>query len=160
MIFAFLLFPFFSFASITQDEVAVTDKLSFNFKTVCQKMVTHETPLIEVISGTELDCMGKKIKVGDFCEKEMVTDPYYLRGYINQEKKQVICLSGKKVNFKYVCGPRADKELCGEDAKKSCEVVKPKLAFRLDLIESSYDQNEKGLKRLKCHFGSLPLNKY
>lgn len=122
-------------------------------------MVTHETPLIEVVSGTELDCMGKKIRVGEFCEKQLITDPYYLRGYIDSEKKEVVCISGKKVNFKYVCTKLADKELCTEDAKKSCEVIKLKLAYRLDLVESVYDKNAKGLKRLNCRFESLPLSK-
>lgn len=122
-------------------------------------MVTHETPLIEVISSTELDCMGKKIRVGDFCEKQLVTDPYYLRGYINSEKNEVVCISGKKVNFKYVCAKLADKELCGDDANKSCAVIKSKLAYRLDIVESVYDKNEKGLKRLNCKFESLPLVK-
>ena len=35
--------------------------------------------------------------------KKMVTDPYYLRAYIDKEKREVVCQSGKKVLFKYLC---------------------------------------------------------
>jgi hypothetical protein len=88
MIYTLLLFPFLVFANVIQDDVSTTDKIPFSFKTVCQKMVTHESPLIEIISGTELDCMGKKVDVGIFCDKEMAADPYYLRGYVDKLKKE------------------------------------------------------------------------
>lgn len=155
----YLLFiiPFLSFAGVIQDNVNVVDRAEFSFKTVCSKSVTHEAPLIEVVSGTEIDCMGKKVKVGAFCEKELAADPYYLRGYVDKEKAKVICVSGKKVLFKYLCVKLSDKELCGNDAKKSCLVIQNKLAKRLDMIHHSFVKNEKGIKQLNCFFESLPL---
>lgn len=152
MIITLLLFPFFAFATILQDDVSTTDKAPYSFKEVCSRMVTHETPLIDVVSGTELDCMGKKIDVGVFCDKAMAADPYYLRAYINKEKKEVICHSGKKVFFKFQCVSVQDRHLCGKDSKKSCEYIKEKLAKRLDLVKFSVEKNI-----LTCQFESLPL---
>ncbi len=158
MIFALILFPILSFANILQDDVAVTDKIRHSFKAVCTKMVTHEAPLIEIVSGTQLDCMGKKINVADFCDKESVTDPYYLRAYIDAATKEVVCVSGKKVLFKYQCVKLSDKNLCAQDAKVSCAFIQEKLAKRLDMVHSSIVKNEKGIKQLNCFFESLPLS--
>ena len=157
MIFAILLLPLFAFSNVIQDDVSTTDKIRFSFKTVCQKMVTHETPLIEIVSGTVLDCMGKKIDVGNFCDKEMAADPYYLRAYVDRESKEVVCHSGKKVLFKYQCVKLSDRILCDSKAQVSCQQMKQKLAKRLDLVHASIIKNEKGIKELNCYFESLPL---
>jgi len=96
MIFAFILLPLISFAHVIQDDVSITEKSRFSFKTACSKLVTHESPLIEVVSGTELDCMGKKVEVSQFCEKELAADPYYLGAFVDKENKEVVCVSGRK----------------------------------------------------------------
>lgn len=101
--------------------------------------------------------MGKKADVGVFCDKEMAADPYYLRGYIDQTKKEVICVSGKKVIFKFLCVRKKDEKMCNLEAKKACEFIQGKLAKRLDLVHSSFLKNEKGQKQLNCFFESLPL---
>ncbi len=157
MILTLLLFSSLSFAGVIKDDVATTEKARFDFKTVCSKMVTHESPLIEVVSGTELDCMGKKISVNKFCEKEMVQDPYYLRAYVDRDMKEVVCHSGKKVLFKYQCVKLTDRSLCESAAKNSCTQIKEKLAKSLDLVHASTTKNEKGIKELNCYFESLPL---
>ncbi len=155
---AFLFFLIsFSYAGVVRDEVSVTDKVNFSWKTVCSKMVTHESPLIEPVSGTEIDCMGKKVSVSDFCFKEMAHDPYYLRGYVVESSKEVVCQSGKKVNFKYQCVRLADKQLCGQTAVRACEEIRQKLARRLDVVHQSFTRNEKGIKELNCYFEALPL---
>ncbi len=159
MILLFIFLPLFSFAEVIKDDVATTDKIPFSFRSVCDKMVTHEAPLIEVVSGTELDCMGKKVSVMDFCDKEMIQDPYYLRAYIDRDKKEVVCHSGKKVIFKYRCTKNSDKHLCTQKAKVSCLEIKMKLARRLDLVHSSVTKSEQGINELNCSFESLPLKK-
>lgn len=156
--FLIILLPFFSFAHIVQDDVSLTEKSRFPFKTVCSEMVSHETPLIEAVSGTELDCMGKKILVGQFCEKKLATDPYYLRAYLDKESKEAVCVSGKKVLFKYQCVKLSDQSLCSQTAEKSCLHIREKLAKRLDLIHASFVKTEKGIKQLNCFFESVPLN--
>lgn len=147
----------FSFAHVIKDDVTTTDKLKFSFQTVCRKMVTHESPLIEVASGTELDCMGKKVHVSAFCEKEMATDPYYLRAYVDTDAKEVVCQSGKKVMFKYLCVKLSDQDLCGREAKVACETIKQKLAKSLDTVHTSFTKNDKGIQQLNCYFEALPL---
>lgn len=158
MSYFFIFLSAFTFAHVVKDEILTTDKTTHSFKSVCEKMIPHESPLIEIVSGTVLDCMGKKITVGDFCEKELAQDPYYLRGYIDSTKKQVVCISGKKVYFKYQCVKLADKALCDIDSAKSCAVIKAKLARRLDLVHHSFTKNQVGIKELNCLFESLPLS--
>ena len=155
---AFLFFFIsFSYAGVVRDDVTVTEKSSFSWKTVCSKMVAHESPLIEPVSGTQIDCMGKKVDVSDFCSKELAHDPYYLRGYVREETKEVVCQSGKKVSFKYQCVRLADKKLCSLSAETACEEIRRKLARRLDIVHRSFTQNDKGIRELNCYFESLPL---
>lgn len=156
VLFIFFLISF-THAHVIQDDVSVTERSSFSFAHVCSKMVTHESPLIDVVSGSELDCMGKRVNVGEFCEKELAADPYYLRGSVSKTKKEVVCVSGKKVIFKYLCVKKTDGQYCGSSAKDSCEIIKKKLAHRLDLVHSSFTQNAKGIKELNCFFELLPL---
>ena len=157
MVYLFLILSNFAFSNVVQDDVSTIDRIRFSLKAVCQKMVEHESPLIEIVSGTELECMGKKVNVGIFCDKEMAADPYYLRAYVDQESKEVVCHSGKKVIFKFQCVKLKDKKLCESSAKASCEQIKVKLAKRLDTVHSSFTKNEKGIKELNCYFESLPL---
>lgn len=153
----FLLLPLTSLANVIQDDVAIVEKTRHSFKTVCIKSGYPDSPLIEVVNGTTLDCMSKKVDVAEFCDKEHVRDPYYLRGLIDQAKQEVVCVSGKKVLFKYQCVKLTDKALCSQDAKFACTYIQKKLARRLDIVHSSFVNNEKGIKQLNCFYESLPL---
>lgn len=153
-----LLVPFFSFAHIIQDDVSITEKSRHSFKYVCSKSGHPDSPLIEIAANTKLDCMGKKVEVGEFCDKEMAADPYYLRAYIDRSKQEVVCVSGKKVLFKYLCVKLSDREMCSQKAEASCKYIQKKLAKRLDMIHSSFVTNEKGIKQLNCFFESIPSN--
>lgn len=157
MIFAFLFLPLISFAHIVQDDVAVIEKSRHSYKYVCTKSGYPDSPLIDAVSGTVLDCMGKKIEVADFCDKELAADPYYLRAFIDKDKEEVVCVTGKKVFFKYQCVKLSDQKMCSQDPKKACEFIQKKLARRLDMVHSSFVRNEKGIKELNCFFESLPL---
>jgi len=154
MIYSLLLIPFLAFGHIIQDDVSVSDKSRHSLKQVCTKMGHVEAPLIDVVSGTQIDCMGKKVDVGEFCDKELAADPYYLRAYIDREKNEVVCVSGKKVLFKYLCVKLSDKAMCSQEAKVSCAYIQKKLAKRLEMIHASFVNNEKGIKQLNCFFDS------
>jgi hypothetical protein len=155
MVFFLLFLSTFSFSHIIQDDVSTTTKERFSLSTVCKKMVSHESPLIDVVSGTEIDCMGKKVSAINFCVKEMAQDPYYIRAYVDQSSKEVVCHSGKKVLFKYLCVKMSDKKYCDSNPKETCLSLKTKLAYRLDLIHSAVVKNEKGIKQLNCFYESL-----
>lgn len=159
MIFFIILISKFSFSHIVLDEVLTTDKIKYSLKDVCSKMVIHESPLIDIISSNTIDCMGKKIEVKDFCDKAMVQDPYYLRAYVDEASREVICHSGKKVNLKYQCTKISDQHLCVKDVKRNCLYFKEQLAKRLDYVEGSFSKSAKGVKEINCKFESLPLLK-
>lgn len=152
-----LLIPFLAFAHIIQDDVSVTEKSRHSLKQVCTKMGFVDSPLIDIVSGTQIDCMGRKVEVASFCDRELATDPYYLRAYIDRAQNEVICVSGKKVLFKYLCVKLSDKAMCSADPKVACGHIQKKLARRLDMVHSSFIRNEKGIKQLNCFFESLPL---
>lgn len=158
MILPLLLMPLLTLAHIVQDDVSVVERNRYSFKEACTKAGFEDSPLIEAISGTVLDCMGRKVEAAEFCDKQLVHDPYYLRGYVDAEKNEVVCVSGKKVLFKYQCVKLSDKVLCSGEASESCLFIQKKLARRLDLVHSSFVRTEKGMKQLNCFFESLPLD--
>lgn len=150
----FFLLPQVAWGRVLLDDITHPTQQVFTLKEFCQEMVTHPTPLIDIKSPSKVDCMGKKVAVGDFCLKKMATDPYYLRGYARND--QVECISGKKVLFKYAC--RKKDKLCMNEALTTCSKLKSKLAYRLDLVHSAIIEKE-NYKQLNCFYESLPLQK-
>jgi hypothetical protein len=148
----FLFIPWLAFAHVIQDDVSISGKVTFDLSYVCQRMVSHQAPLIDIISGTEIDCMGKRISVANFCEQELAQDPYYLRGYVMPAERQVACLSGKKVIFKYLCVKLSDQQYCGVKAAAACSLIQAQLARRLQLVNASFTSNSRGIKQLNCYF--------
>jgi len=134
------------------DDVQTVDRIKFSFSEVCEDRLKTYSPLIEIASGTELDCMGKIVEVAAFCEKQMERDPYFIRAYVDKNEKKVVCQTGKKVIFKYLCVKLADKSICNNQPKKSCMFFKEKLAKRLELVHFSQLKNEKGIPQLNCFF--------
>jgi hypothetical protein len=153
MIFALLFFPLISFSHIIQDDVSSVERARFSFKYACSKMGFADSPLIDH-QANQLDCMSRKFEVSDFCGKELAADPYYIRAYIDGEKQEVVCVSGKKVIFRYQCVKLSDRAMCSAEPKKACTHIHKKLAFRLSLIHSSFVTTEKGIKQLNCFFDS------
>lgn len=93
--------------------------------------------------------MGEKKKVSAFCDEKEAANPYYIRGRVNQEKKQVECLSSKRVIFKYECQSKDDR-YC-KDVEIGCFLFKEQLAKRLKIIHQSLSENI-----LSCYFGLKP----
>jgi hypothetical protein len=158
MILSLLLMPIFTLAHIVQDDVSVVERKRYTLKEACSKAGLKDSALIEVISGTVFDCMGRKVEAAAFCDKELLHDPYYLRGYVDEEKREVVCVTGKKVLFKYQCVKLSDRALCSAKPEASCIYIQKKLARRLDLVHFSFVKTDKGIKQLNCFFESLPLS--
>lgn len=156
MVFVFILLPILSFSGVVKYDVTTTDSTEFTFKTACARSFSHDSPLIDAKSPTSIDCMSKELDAGDFCAKALASDPYYLRGEVDLDKKVIRCFSGKKAILKYQCVKFTDRPLC-KDAKAACAEMKKKLARRLDIVHSSVTKNEKGVQELNCYFESLPL---
>ncbi len=135
------------------DQISDLKKINYSFSEVCKKSVTHESPLIEFISPKEIDCMGKKIQVMDFCDKEQAGDPYFLRAIATEATKEVSCISGKRLVFKYLCAKKTDFVFC-DVASLGCVEIKNQLAKRLHIVRASVTKNSKGQKELNCYFDS------
>jgi hypothetical protein len=149
----FILISHHSFAGVVMDQISDIKKIQYPFSEVCKKSVTHETPLIEFISPKEIDCMGKKIQVLRFCDKEHAADPYFLRAVADEETKQVSCISGKRLIFKYLCAKKSDSVFC-DVASLGCIEIKNQLAKRLYIVRATITKNSKGQKELNCYFDS------
>lgn len=150
---AFLSAFFFTqvFAGIIRNDVYGSRTSEYSYEEVCKKMTKKESPLIEAEGLSYLNCMGEKIRVGKFCEEKLITDPYYIKGYINQDSKKVVCQSGREVIIKYLCVLKSDADYC-DDAAIGCGLLQEKLALRLKINHSSILLNKTGKKELNCVF--------
>jgi len=153
--FFFLLFPTLIFAKILKDEVSLVSELKFSFNQVCKSLTKRESPLIEYKSVSEIDCMGTIVEVRKYCERQLISDPYYIRAVVDKENKNVICKSAKKVILKYQC--EKGTTYC-EDSEIGCFRLQEKLATRLKLEHHSITEEKKN-KILNCYFMPKKISK-
>jgi hypothetical protein len=139
--------PTLCFSKILKDEVLSLGSEQFSYNTVCQKMLKKEFPLIDYVNANHLDCMGTHVRVGRFCDREMPETPYLIRGYVDRDKKKVICKKGKKVILKAECV--GDYKCL--DTQMDCYKLGQIYAIRLNLDHhSSSIEAEK--KVINCYF--------
>jgi len=143
------LFCHLSLAKVIQNDVTLSKKELFTYKDACEFMGHKESPLIEE-GLLELDCMGRKIQVSDFCQQKS-KDPGLLRGFVDREEKKVVCQSGERVILGVLCDER-DKKYC-QTSENGCLQLKKIFAARLELVHHALLENKEG-KKVQCYFSN------
>lgn len=146
----FFLFGANCFAKVETYESLVSEKKEYTYSEVCKLLTGKDYPLISKVSVDQIDCMEKKFKAIDFCEKKEAGNPYLSRGVV--KKKKVVCESSKRVTIRYRCENKADK-FC-KDQEIGCYLMKEKFAYRLQLDHGSLTDN-----LLKCFFTAKTFKK-
>lgn len=141
-----LFFAQISFAEIIKDDKLITATSTHSFKEACQYLTKRDSPLIDYVSITAINCMGEKQNIDKFCDYKEAANPYYIRALAFKAGEEIRCLSAKKVTLKYKCEGSRDK-LC-QDPDIGCFHLREKLAKRLKATHSSLTDN----KFLNCHF--------
>ncbi|MFZ4712660.1 MAG: hypothetical protein ACOYL6_03005 [Bacteriovoracaceae bacterium] len=136
-------------ASLTQFDVSGSDKISFDFKKVCEAMGFKETPIVSVPSINTLDCMGSKIAVMDFCLKDFAKDPRFIRAFIDRKDKLVVCEKASHIMLKYECEKKDDNRCI--DSEIGCYDLKKTLAYNLKVFRHSI-LSVKDKKVISCIF--------
>lgn len=144
---ACLFFAQFSQAEIIKDDKTVTGRSTFSWTSACEYLTKRKSPLIDYKSITSLSCMGDIKEVVDFCDYKEAANPYFIRAIVLKDKKQVECLSAKKVILKYKCEGAKDKYCL--DSEIGCFMLKEKLAKRLKTVHDSLTDNK---KILNCYY--------
>ena len=98
---------------------------------------------------SELECLNKSYPLIDFCLKKFPVDKTLTRGYVDQEKKKVICEMSDSVMLSVSCDAR-DLKYCFIP-KKGCELLRKIYANRLETAHYSMLE-----KNLNCYF-SKPI---
>lgn len=141
----------YSFAKIIQHDVyQVSPKKTFSLQDVCKTMLKKEFPLLQAHSATKVDCMSRLVDSIDFCEKKLPADPYLASGFVDSKNQKVVCQSARRVVVKYAC-EGSDEAYC-KDSSAGCNLIKSKLARRLDLSHHSLLDSLEGKKELNCYF--------
>lgn len=150
--------PFALGAEVIKNETTSLRRPSFSFADVCKYMGQNETLLIDEIGPGNLDCMGQKINLNDFCQKkekslELGHENLALaRGIIDSLSQNVICEKAKTVSFSFKCRPKDLNDLC-LSASFGCEKVQKLYAVNLEISHRSLIEQEQG-KILSCYFVS------
>lgn len=119
----------------------------YSWNKVCKDLVNRASPLIEFKSISELNCMGKNVKVNKFCFRKEAGNPYYARAIVDKKKKEVVCQSSTRVILKWKCEGKRD--IYCKDLDTGCFLLKEKMAVRLKLAHKSFTDNR---KYLNCYF--------
>lgn len=142
-----LFFAQLSHGEIIKDDKTVTARSKFSFEEACEYLTKRKSPLIDYKSITSLSCMGEVKDVAPFCDYKEAANPYFIRAIVLKDKKQVECLSAKKVILKYKCEGAKDK-LC-LDSEIGCFLLREKLAKRLKTVHESLTDNK---TILNCYY--------
>jgi hypothetical protein len=142
--FLIYLISFNIFAGIVKYDVYGSEKNKFNFSDVCTHKYKKQFPLITVLNLKELDCMGKKAPVLDFCKTKINAN--LVRAFIDKKTRKVICQKGNRIVFKYDC--KSNIAYC-KSSITACALVKNDLAVSLHLIHGSVTENN-----LNCYFSA------
>ncbi len=124
-----------SYAGLTQYDVVGSDKIKIELKKVCEAMGVKEAPIVDILSMSELDCMGKKVSVLDFCSRDYKTDPKFIRAYAEKKEKMVICEKASRVHLKYECASKSEEKCL--DSEIGCYDFKKTLAINLKVYHHS-----------------------
>lgn len=157
-----LLIPFLAFAefrqeNFTEDGASLKKESFHSYADVC-KALGHKADSTKMLSLTTLDCSGKVVVVGEFCEKEMGSNPFYLRGFINHTKAMVTCWAGNKVTVRYECATINNKSICNtRDSKKSCEIIQQEKAKNLTVLKHEFKKSFLGYTEVHCYFEKTPV---
>lgn len=143
---ALTLVPIYTYGKLLKDDHFSTGYKTYSWAEVCKKLVKTESPLIEKAGISQLDCMGRKVKVSKFCEQKEASNPFYTRAVVVQSERAVRCYSGKKVRVKWQCDGKQD--FYCRDKELGCFYFKEQLANRLTLVHASLIYG----KVLNCYF--------
>ncbi|MCO4793163.1 MAG: hypothetical protein KC493_05605 [Bacteriovoracaceae bacterium] len=156
----FTLFLFFTFtfvlnAKVMEFKVSKQIRTKDSFKSACESMGFRDNLLIEPKGLIGLDCMGRVVKVNDYCLKKKVKGKLFLRGFLNAETKSVVCQFGNSANLTLSCETKKTRKYC-ESPKVSCEKLKN--YFAVDLNVTHHSRLFEGSKEmLNCYFGKVNL---
>lgn len=118
VIFLVILFGFAVKAEVLKFDVTGFKRDIYTYQQVCQKMGHKNLIIVEPKNVMHMDCMGELVNIKDFCLKENPSK-HFLRGYINEKMKEVVCTRGSSALLSIACDKR-DKIYCKEP-KSGCE---------------------------------------
>jgi hypothetical protein len=137
------------YAAVIKHDISSPRYVNSDYKEVCQEMGAKDSLLISPKSLTEMECFNKTYKLIDFCLKKFPMDKTLTRGYVDTDKKKVICEMSDSVLVSVSCDSR-DLKYCF-NPKKGCEELKKIYANRLEVAHYSLLE-----KNLNCYF-SKPI---
>lgn len=141
-----------AFAKIAEVRVLGEAEESFELKSVCEEMGLKENLMVDIVNAHEIDCMGRKLKVVDFCQKKFPklkdqTKTFLTRSYVGLATKRVYCQRADSVLLRLVCD-QEHAPYC-EQPKAGCERLGAVFATQLPLVEST-----KIGTVLKCYYSA------
>lgn len=146
-------FCFPTYGKILNYDIAVIKDNYFSLNEVCQTMIKINAPLVEAVSLTKIECMGKLVDAIEFCDKKFSNSPELARALAKDKKLN--CQMANRVSVSYLC--KKGDEYC-KDKEIGCQKLKSRLARNLRISQSSLVAVENG-KKLSCYYDSESLER-
>jgi len=156
-LFSFFLIQRASHGALSRFDVYGGEKQYHELSQVCLDQLNRSSPIIDILDHKTLDCMGERADVADFCYKKNKNDESYLRGYVDQKLKKVICQKAQRLIVQYRCANQDLSVFC-EEAARGCSKIKEIFAKNIPIIHQSLiERKNLRLKELNCYF-EVPRN--
>lgn len=140
-----LLFSLNLNAAVLKHDVSSPSYKEFDYKEVCETMGAKDSILIAPKTLTEMECFNKIFPLTDFCHTKFPLDKTLTRGYVDKDKKKVVCEMSESVMISVSCDER-DLKYCFTP-KDGCEQLRKIYASRLEVAHYSMLE-----KNLNCYF--------
>lgn len=98
-------------ANVLDFKVSKQFRVQGTFKEVCETMGYSDNLLIEAKGLVALDCMGRVVKINDFCLRKKEKKRVFLRGYLNPKDSSVICQYGNSASLSLSCETKKNQKL-------------------------------------------------
>lgn len=94
--------------------------------------------MVDQVEEGVIDCMGKKVNLGQFCKKKFPRRLDLLKGQVDKKTNQADCLFSSQSIVEYSCpyGEPKKNRFCHLGPKSLCEKIKNQMAIHLSLIHS------------------------
>ncbi len=147
-LFLFLFFSNSLYSKVISFDVTSPKYKKYSFESTCTIMGQgKKLLLIEAHNLSSIDCMGEVVKVSEFCSEVLTEKDTFLRGVVDEEKRQVICHLGTAAKLIVSCKGNT---YC-QNKNTGCKKLNSIFASSLDYIHGSIQEDE---KILSCYFSS------
>jgi hypothetical protein len=133
-----------TFAKVEELKYSDSKFQYFDYKETCTYF-KKDSSLVSAQNQLYLDCMGQSVSAQEFCLKKFHGDDNFVRAFLDDEDKKVVCQFASKAELTYNC-EKGESKYC-KKAERGCDSLRLIFAAHKKLYHAA-DLDE----HIKCFY--------